>query len=308
MKRAILLLFSLVFLLFPRLTLAQETWVIESFHSEISIPQNGKVRVVEEIKVDFGSLQKHGIFRDIPTQEIKFRLLSVLQDGAKAIKSTSATSDGVSIRIGDADETISGEHTYKISYEVGKVITRFSDHDEFYWDVTGTDWGVSINQVSATVTLEGDSIGQVTCYTGAFGSTAQNCTAGVEQGVASFSASVLSSGEGLTIVNSLPKGLVGDPIYWGEILILVWVILGSLGAVVYAIYNWWKHGRDMWYRGHVIDDPHAQEGVKPLFARQTVVAEFESPQGLRPAEVGTLLDEHVDMRDISASIVDFAVR
>jgi uncharacterized membrane protein YgcG len=40
----------------------------------------------------------------------------------------------------------------------------------------------------------------------------------------------------------------------------------------------------------------------------TIVVNYEAPEGLRPAEVGTLVDERVDLRDISASIIDLAVR
>ena len=40
----------------------------------------------------------------------------------------------------------------------------------------------------------------------------------------------------------------------------------------------------------------------------TIVVNYEAPDGLRPAEVGTLIDEKVDLRDISATIIDLAVR
>jgi hypothetical protein len=39
-----------------------------------------------------------------------------------------------------------------------------------------------------------------------------------------------------------------------------------------------------------------------------VVPAYEPPASLRPAEVGTLVDNSPDMRDLTASIVDLAVR
>ena len=46
-----------------------------------------------------------------------------------------------------------------------------------------------------------------------------------------------------------------------------------------------------------------------LFSRgDPVVAQFEPPNGLRPAEVGTLLDERADTKDVTATIVDLAGR
>src|SRR4030066_1450428 len=74
------LVFSFLPLLLPIIlplqVSAQENWVINSFDSEIRILENGKVSVVETIEADFGSLQKHGIFRDLP-------LVYTLSEGGK---------------------------------------------------------------------------------------------------------------------------------------------------------------------------------------------------------------------------------
>lgn len=309
MKRLFFLLFLPLFLILPPLSFAQESWIIESFDSAIFIPQDGKVQVVETIAVDFGSLAKHGIFRAIPTEGIRFDLQSVQQDGMKAITESSSSGGSVTIRIGDPDRTISGKHTYKISYEVGKVITRFDDHDEFYWNVTGTDWEVPIEHVSATVSLEGGDIQQVVCFTGRLGSQEQSCSAKVQTATGEFLTSTeLSFGEGLTIVNAFPKNLVADPFYWDDLLRPYWLILGSLAAVVFVVRRWWKHGRDLWYRNQVILNPQAEAETKPLFSRSTTVVEFDPPDKLRPGEVGTLIDERVDLSDLSSQIVDLAVR
>lgn len=323
MKRLLTLLVFILFL-FPNLIFAQtENWVIESFKVEVFIPKSGKVRVTEMIVADFGNIQKHGIYRAIETTDMRFKLLGVKQDGAKAITKVSSVSKGKEIRIGDPDQTITGRHTYEIAYEVGKVITRFDDHDEFYWDVTGNEWAVEIEKATATVTLEGGQIEEVTCYTGPFGSKAQDCSASLDGGVAQFETSIpLPSGQGLTVVSNLPKGLVGDPFYPEDILKPLWAILGSLLALVFVLRRWWRHGRDMWYRKNIILNPEAQPETKPLFAKEVVVVEFDPPPSLgklgttegqaplrplRPAEVGTLIDEKVDIHDISATIVDLAV-
>lgn len=311
---------AFVLLLLPRPVLAQvENWTIESFNADIVIPKSGKVRVTETITADFGNIYKHGIYRTIETTDMKFKLIGVKQDGSKAITKVSSVSKGKEIRIGDPDQTITGRHTYEIKYEIGKVITRFDDHDEFYWDVTGNDWTVPIEEVTATVTLEEGEIQKVTCYTGPFGSKARNCSALLDAGAARFETSVsLLSGHGLTIINSLPKDLVADPSYPEDTLKPLWMIFGSLAAAAFVLRRWWRHGRDMWYRKNVILNPEAKPETKPLFAKEMVVAEFDPPsreasggkppRPLRPAEVGTLIDERVDIHDISATIVDLAVR
>src|SRR5438309_11952074 len=47
---------------------ADEGWVIDSFHSDIQIAADSSLTVTEDVRVDFGALQKHGIFRTIPVK------------------------------------------------------------------------------------------------------------------------------------------------------------------------------------------------------------------------------------------------
>ena len=49
------------------------------------------------------------------------------------------------------------------------------------------------------------------------------------------------------------------------------------------LYLWWTHGRD----------PH----LRPI------AAQYEPPNQLTPGEVGTLVDDSADMRDITASML-----
>jgi hypothetical protein len=54
------------------------------------------------------------------------------------------------IRIGDADVLLDyGDHTYVIEYEVKNQIRYFDDHDELYWNVTGSYWLFPIEAASA---------------------------------------------------------------------------------------------------------------------------------------------------------------
>ena len=39
-----------------------------------------------------------------------------------------------------------------------------------------------------------------------------------------------------------------------------------------------------------------------------MVVQYEPPEGLTPAEAGTLIDNSADMRDITATMIDLAVR
>src|SRR5205807_9970785 len=45
---------------------ADEGWIITSFHSNIAVGADSTLMIQEDVQVDFGSQQKHGIFRTIP--------------------------------------------------------------------------------------------------------------------------------------------------------------------------------------------------------------------------------------------------
>jgi uncharacterized membrane protein len=90
-------------------------------------------------------------------------------------------------------------------------------------------------------------------------------------------------------------------------LVLAAAVLGGLARV------WWLHGRDRWYGDtYYLSQDRPQESTRPLFAHQTVVVEYQPPEfgkrRLRPAEIGLLVDERADTLDVSATIVDLAVR
>jgi uncharacterized membrane protein len=71
---------------------------------------------------------------------------------------------------------------------------------------------------------------------------------------------------------------------------------------------WWKRGRDRRYRTiHYLGGNDAQE-TTPLFSDPRIVVEYLPPEGLRPAQMGLLLDERADTLDVTATIIDLAVR
>jgi hypothetical protein len=96
--------------------------------------------------------------------------------------------------------------------------------------------------------------------------------------------------------------------------IIALTALLSVGALGLVVRHWWLGGRDRWYGDVHYLTESKNERTRPLFARDTVVVEYTPPElakerrELRPAEIGTLLDEGADTRDVSATIVDLAVR
>lgn len=162
----------------PSTSHADEGWVISHFDSALTIQESGVVRIVETISVDFAELEKHGIYRDIPYrytdeqgEEIytDVTVTEVLIDGEEAPYDTTRTDGYVQLKIGDADEVISGAHTYRITYDATGILSAYEDYDELYWNVTGNGWGVPILTSSASITLPREGIQTISCYVGEYG-------------------------------------------------------------------------------------------------------------------------------------------
>lgn len=320
MKRFILV-FACIAFLFPASVRAEE---IREFHQDMTINADGTVSVTEKIGYDFRNLSRHGIYRTIPETKTnadgkKFILtltdFSVTDEKGSAYHfSTSRTHGERTLKIGDADVTITGKKQYDILYSVGGALTYFSDHDELYWNVTGNGWEVPISAVKSQITLPArvnkDDL-RLACFTGNAGSTAADCTVTFDPNsktVQFQSTRSLDAYEGFTIVVGFPKGIVAvlEPKeyvpFWGSlwgkvifVIIVIFVIFWYILLPLSLPYKWWKYGRD----------PKPAIGVASAW--------FEAPKTksgrlLTPGETGTLVDERVDNADIVATIIDLARR
>ena len=310
---------------------ADEGWVIDSFHSDIQIAADSSLTVTEDIRVDFGALQKHGIFRTIPVKarydssharHYGFNLESVT-DGSKPVPhELSGDAYNDTIKIGDPNSTVSGTQRYVITYRYSGVMNAFSDHDELYWNVDGGSWPVPKKSVTAAVTFPPGSFQKAACYQGPTGST-ESCTNENSATVARFASTrQLGSGEQMSVVTALNKGAVTVPppdlvtrlrdfpqgafdINPVTIGVSALVLLAGIGLIARF---WWLHGRDRAYLSQYYLTNDTRDHPEPVFNHEPVVVEFGPPQNLRPAQLGLVLDESADTKDVTATIIDLAVR
>lgn len=308
---------------------AQEDWRISRFFALIAIERDSSITVTETIDVDFGALERRGIIRVIPIRYAydddndrvyDVRVRSVTRDDGSAwLWRTDEVGPNLEIRIGNPDVYITGKQTYEIRYTVAGAMNAFADHDELYWNVNGGNWDVPSDAVSAIVLAGGGIIGRE-CYEGPEGVT-DRCNHTGDATRAGFVATrQLFAGEQLTAVVALEKGTVADP---APILVArpkeqdpfrrSPAVLAAAGAILaagagFAVTSWLRGGRDRVYRTlyHLTRD--ASEMPKPLVGGPDVVVEYTPPESLRPAQMMLLLDERVDGRAVTATIVDLAVR
>lgn len=313
-------LILLFFFLCPLRAFAAES--IDSLQVLVKVHPDSSIDIRETINYNFGDAYRHGIFREIPYtttnkegKKFKFdiKIQSVKDfespilpyEGRPIQYSKSIQNESIVLKIGDPNKTITGKHAYVISYTVKGAFTYFSDHDELYWNAIGTGWQVPINSAFTTIDLSelsGVKLANkdAVCYVGAQGSISQDCKIVLSGGTVQIqSTRILNPYEGLTFAISLPIGVVEmhepaeyNPLFWIIVAILVILFLNFI-ATITVILIWYYKGRDP------KDD-------------RVLVRMYDSPKDkngleMTPLEMGTIIDETADTKDITAELIYLAI-
>ena len=279
------------------------SWRITDFHSTVAIDDHGYTQVSERIELQFTG-QYNGIWRTIPVEypgprgtnySLFLKVESVTDaEGQKLRYEVSRDGDYKKIKIyvpGAEDTT----KVVIVNYSAPNAVRWFDDHDEFYWNVTGNDWPVPIDHASALISLPANTAGSLRAqaFTGVYGSHDQEATSKVEGSRVEFeTTNPLVMRGGLTVDVYIPKGLLHEP---GSLTKLGWfvrsnpVVFVPLWTLVVMFTIWWLKGRD--------PDPG-----------RSVAPQYEPPPNISPAEAGTLIDDSIDPRDITCTLIDLAVR
>ena len=309
-----------------------------TFDDRVVLDQQGGATFTESIAYSFGPGTHHGIYRHIVVRQPAttdntdtYRNYSI--GGVKVSSPSGAPSaftltdeDAVTtIKIGDAKQTVDGTQTYLLTYHLANIVNPFTDHAEFYYNIFKDD---SIPKDAVTVEVSGPGgVTDAACYRGS-GST-DPCGSATPGNPATFSASNVLSGEDITIATKLPRagfGALAPDIRSGTSSVgaaqakaltglalggglLVPVVAGGLMGTLVA-----HRGRDEYYAGLTpgltpgVTDGAAAAAPTVRGTRPTIAVQFTPPAGVQPGMVGTIIDESVDTVDVSATVVDLAVR
>lgn len=279
---------------------------IDSFDTQLEVEDNADLLVEERIEVLF-SEPRHGIYRDIPVRytdprgfayAIDLRVLGVENEAGRS-QGTKIEREGqyVRIRIGDPDRKVEGRQVYVVRYRVRGAVTQMPDHDELYWNAVGDEWQTEIRSAKVRLRLP-DSIAaedlSTGAWTGSFGSQEGDVTIddASPEAIGFEVSRALGPAEGLTIRAAWPSGHLAYPSaleLWIRRFFDNWILLTPLLALA------WLTRR---YR---------RDGVDPE-GPAAITVQYAPPEGVGPGEIGTLIDEKVDLPDITATLVDLAVR
>lgn len=274
---------------------------IEKFSAEIFIQPDSSLDVNETIDANFIGVW-HGLYRTIPVEYVTpqgfnyslfVKLVGATDAAGQPLKVESSRQGHYlkwKIYIDDATDA---DRTIHVHYIVRNGLKFFEDHDELYWNVTGDEWDVPILDASAQILLPAGATGiRTNVFTGSVGSKAHDGEASTSGSIVEVSMDrPLAFHEGLTVAVAFDKGFVKEPGFGdlvNQFFASNWPLFLPVLVFFFMFWLWSTRGRD----------PRAG----------SVAVQYEPPDGLTPAEAGTLVDEQAAMRDITATIVDLAVR
>ena len=305
MKKIIILVVLSFFLAIP--VLATER--VDDYDVKINLNEDGSLDIEEHILYNFDSNKRHGIYRTIPYKYEKngynfnLRISDIKvydKDGGSYHFKISNDAKNKKIKIGDADKLVSGIKEYIIRYKVKRAIGYFDDYDELYWNVVGDKWGVPIMQSKLTVFfekhLEAKDV-KMKCFSGTLksqsscNSSRYDYDGGLVKSVV-FIDDKLNPGNFFTIVLDLPKDFIKKQSAFINFISFLednYIIFLPFLVFFFFLSLWIKKGKDP--RG-----------------KKTIIAQFEAPDNLSPAEVGTIIDEKVNQKDISSEIINLAIK
>ena len=283
-------------------------WYVSNFDSTVNIVSDQNIEVTEKITADF-LVPKHGIYRTIPYRyednrgqgrSIFLDFISITDENGQPDKFSQSYSGGVlTCKIGDENLTLTGEKTYIIKYRLSNLLNYYDNltspekagQAELYFNVNGNDWSVPIKKISLSIILPDSQAPKENKYYLGFFGEQNSSRVKVESGTPyKISAENVEPGEELTIVSRWEAMLTPRPdssqrFLWflaanGIYLMPIFLLLLLLILLL-------KYGHD------------------PL-GRGTIAPAFEPPKNLSLLEIGTIADERVDNRDLSATIISFA--
>ncbi|MBK9142070.1 MAG: DUF2207 domain-containing protein [Candidatus Melainabacteria bacterium] len=268
---------------------------VDSFVCEGRLRKDGVMAVKESIEVDLDSSHRSSFYRIIPAENASIKLGEVTDGRGHAVGHATTDHGGsVSVRLDKHTHGRSGYYRYQVTYEARGVCREEKGHPVMRWNVVGHDWPMKVKRAEFVFyPPSGVSIpeGGFRAYkTEEEGRVPASARALADHYLAT--ASNLGPGESLIVEAELPPGTVAgasllDQARW---LLSDWYLLLAVPLLAMA---------GLWAFRAIRSQIGGGEDEQDI---------WEPPAGLRPVEMGTLLDQSCDVSDMSVTLVNLAVR
>ncbi|TYB33522.1 MAG: DUF2207 domain-containing protein, partial [Flexistipes sinusarabici] len=185
-----------------------------------------------------------------------------------------------------------GRVKYNISYKVAGGILNFKDRQEFYWNLIGTEWPVSIEKSTFSIFLPKPlnlDKKDFFLFRGSYGEKKKVDTVKIQpKTIYGSTEKPFSPREGLTVGIKFPPGYFGKISYFKSLQLFIsgnWALFIPIFVLIALFVLWYFIGRDK----KMIDVVH-----------------YKIPEKITPAEAGFIIDDKGDNRDLTSLIFYWA--
>ncbi|GAA2840224.1 DUF2207 domain-containing protein [Crossiella cryophila] len=270
----------------------------------LRLERDGKLSVTEQVAVPEGQTVTRTVPLRIAAGDDVERVFTVSKAAVEGKGSVEQNAEELTLRLNAGQS--------KITYTVEGAVSESGDAQDVRWQVSG-GWSADLDSVSVSFVSPKPPT-SVTCLAGMPGSATLCTNAQVVAGEAASARNIgLKQGERVDLAVGLEPGTVPANARFDQgstlarAFALTPLTLGGLGGLALLLLGgvallWFARGRDAKALASDVGP------VQVLVADEEQRVSFASPDGVLPGQVGTVVDEHVDVVDVSATVVDLAVR
>ncbi|MEV7091263.1 DUF2207 domain-containing protein [Amycolatopsis sp. NPDC051045] len=290
----------------PQLLTGQDVQPPEGATADVALKvlRDGTLSVTEHVTVPGGRQLVSRVPLRVPASDDQDRVFAVRDVKTDGTASSQLTGDQLVLTFGGG--------TGSVTYTVDGAIADQNGRQQARWQVA-SGFDTPLAKLTASLLAPSPQLSPVDCFAGPAGSN-QRCTLAEldHTGVVRLEQNDVRPGDRVDLLVGLPAGTTPANAQFADIGLLAnafaltpltgiafAVLLAFLVAA--ALFVWRRRKQDA---GALL----TSTGPVEVLLRDGDRVFFASPDGVLPGQVGTVVDETVDVVDISATVVDLAVR
>ena len=285
---------------------------VTSFDSQVRVERDGLLRVSETWKLSnvSGTFTRFIVTRDHLPDDVdhvqEIGDLNVKAGGQDKQTDVKTDGDVTSVAIADVSGTTQLDFTYTVKGAVAKTL---NGTEVRFAPLTG----INLPVTQANILFSTPEVSHVSCFAGAIDSNTPCTLAQIgETSGPTFQQQSLPPGNTVRMVIGFPEGEIAansiveyrktfKRAFSTDTAQLLTALAILLLGVIALLVLYRLRGRDR-------VDPRRVVPASLFSLGTDTRIDFSPPSDLRPGEVGTLIDERIDPVDVTATIIDLAVR
>ncbi|MEC3978806.1 DUF2207 family protein [Amycolatopsis sp. H20-H5] len=270
----------------------------------LKLQRDGSLSVTEKVTVPGGQQLTSRVPLRVSATDAEDRVFAVRDIKAEGAASSELTADQLVLSFRGGESTV--------MYTVDGAVADLGGQQQARWQAA-SGWDAKLGKVTVSFLAPAPQLSPVDCFAGPLGSS-QRCTLSEvdHTGVVRAEQNGVDVGDRVDLLVGMPPVTALANAKFEKIgLFAKAFALNALTGIVFAAlvllilagagYVWRLRRRDA---GALT----AGTGPVEVLLRDGNRVYFASPDGVLPGQVGTVVDETVDVVDISATVIDLAVR